>query len=568
MSVTITLAELADMAFGTADGGSPRVGALRLLLRGLLEHLHPQEATAQVGEDERRLLEPVAGGKPCSLRQQPWLGRAEGQPSRPSGPPGTAELPAPGRPAAEAWQMVQLKKRMEVTEEGMTKAGLEELRERSVQQDEHGHLLRSILDRMLSSQELSPKPSQESAHESPCRLSWLLEQHEAVGTHVSRHESQLQQHANSGTLEDVAARLEEVPAEMRHLQDGGEKGLDFGREVLGKVGQLQEQCTRLQEAVERLWGDTKDTQKADKAALETKVSQEELQHAMVQLSEMMQDLLQRMSLLDQDRQKALEKLLSEMDTKLDCAALAPLQAQLEQVWRLTQQCLCQGPCCSANRAAGFKRQLFDPVKCISCNRPLAMAPAPHLVTIRKASQLLRPHTASASSSNCLAWRLPGRESEGSGRVSRGGPTSPVGPLSSSSSLVTVCPCRDPADFACKNREVDILGINGVVYKGRLSSLAANRAITVGKDFPDRGATPGHRVSSGQAVQTPEPACPAHPKATKTPQPRSQHTAEMRRAPKYGSHYVSPYSRAATQMKTRSSGGRWQAATGGSRTAGI
>lgn len=41
--------------------------------------------------------------------------------------------------------------------------------------------------------------------------------------------------------------------------------------------------------------------------------------------------------------------------QLDCAALAPLQAQLEQVWRLTQQCLCQGPCCSANRAAGFKR---------------------------------------------------------------------------------------------------------------------------------------------------------------------------------------------------------------------
>lgn len=57
-------------------------------------------------------------------------------------------------------------------------------------------------------------------------------------------------------------------------------------------------------------------QKADKAALETKSSQEELQRAMVQLSEMMQDLLQRMSLLDQDRQKALDKLLSEMDSKV------------------------------------------------------------------------------------------------------------------------------------------------------------------------------------------------------------------------------------------------------------
>lgn len=89
--------------------------------------------------------------------------------------------------------------------------------------------------------------------------------------------------------------------------------------------------------------------------------------------------------------------------------------------------------------------------------------------------------------------------------------------------------------------MDILGINGVVYKGRLSSLAANRTITVGKDLRGRGAAPGHHISSSQAVQLPEPACPAHPKATKTTQPRSRHTTETRRAPKYSSHYVSPYS---------------------------
>lgn len=37
------------LAFGTADGGGPQVGGL---LRGLPQHLHPQEARAQVGEDE------------------------------------------------------------------------------------------------------------------------------------------------------------------------------------------------------------------------------------------------------------------------------------------------------------------------------------------------------------------------------------------------------------------------------------------------------------------------------------------------------------------------------------
>lgn len=58
-------------------------------------------------------------------------------------------------------------------------------------------------------------------------------------------------------------------------------------------------------------------QKADKAALETKASQEELQYVMVQLSEMMQDLLQRVSQMDQDTQNALEKLLNEMDSKVE-----------------------------------------------------------------------------------------------------------------------------------------------------------------------------------------------------------------------------------------------------------
>ncbi|PKU28400.1 hypothetical protein llap_21296 [Limosa lapponica baueri] len=329
-------------------------------------------------------------------------------------------------------------------------------------------------------------------------------------------------------LQEQSVKQDENSHLLQSILD--QLGLDFGREVLDQVGQLQEQCTRLQEAAERLWGDIGDTQKADKAALETKLSQDELQHAMVQLSKMMQDLLQRMSLLDQDRQKDLEKLLSEMDSKV---AVSPGYGGGDGGMHPAKE--------------HIPAQLFDPVKCLSCDRPLTTAPAPHLVTVRKGSQILRPHPASAGRSNCLAQQLPGRESEGSSRASRGSHTSPNGPPSTSSSLVTICPCGDTADFTCKNREVDILGVNGVVYKGRLSSLAANRTITAGKDSPGRGAAPGH--SSSQAVHPPQPMPPAHPKATKNPQPHSRHTVEMRRALKYGSHYVSPYSCAARRTKT-------------------
>lgn len=44
--------------------------------------------------------------------------------------------------------------------------------------------------------------------------------------------------------------------------------------------------------------------------------------------------------------------------------------------------------------------------------------------------------------------------------------------------------------------MDILGIDGVIYKGRLSSQAANGNIALGRDFPGRGAVLGHHLSSG------------------------------------------------------------------------
>uniref|UniRef100_A0A8B9IH18 Uncharacterized protein n=1 Tax=Anser cygnoides TaxID=8845 RepID=A0A8B9IH18_ANSCY len=438
MSVSVTLAELADVAFRTPNSGSVNAGALHLLLRGLLEHLRLQDASTQVSEDERGLLEPGAGagGRP----RAPLL-QAEGQPGCPGGSPGTAELPTPrrdgGRPGTNTWQTAQLTERMEVIEEGMTKVTdkLQEMLTTSCSLkttieafQEELQLLKDNFQK-LSSRELSPEAPQEPAQEAPCKQSWLPERHVAVETFISCHENQLQQR-DLGTLEDVATRLEKVQGEVKHLQDKGEKGPDFGREVLSQVGQLQEQCARLQEAAERLWADTEDT-----------------------------------------------------------------QAQWEQAWRLSKQCHCQGPCFDTSGPAGLKRHRFHPVKCISCDRPLAVAPRPHLVTVRKASLHLQSRPASTGGTNRTAQQLPGRENEGSNQASRG-PLSPTRPLSASSSLATACPFGAHADFTCQNGQVDILGIDGVIYKGRLSSQAANGNIALGRDFPGRGAVLGHHLSSG------------------------------------------------------------------------
>lgn len=122
MSVSVTLAELADVAFRTPNGGSVNAGALHLLLRGLLEHLRLQDASTQLSEDERGLLEPGAGagGRPRAVVLQ-----AEGRPGSPRGSPSTTEPPTPrqdtDRTGTDACQTTQLTKRMEAIEEGMTK---------------------------------------------------------------------------------------------------------------------------------------------------------------------------------------------------------------------------------------------------------------------------------------------------------------------------------------------------------------------------------------------------------------------------------------------------------------
>lgn len=73
------------------------------------------DAATHLSEDERGLLQPEVRAGPRVLLH----------PSHPGGPLGVTELPScgqgPGVPAADTEQIVQLRKRIEVIEEGMTK---------------------------------------------------------------------------------------------------------------------------------------------------------------------------------------------------------------------------------------------------------------------------------------------------------------------------------------------------------------------------------------------------------------------------------------------------------------
>ncbi|XP_054449061.1 glutamine-rich protein 2 [Pteronotus mesoamericanus] len=111
--------------------------------------------------------------------------------------------------------------------------------------------------------------------------------------------------------------------------------------------------------------------KADKSALAAKVSRVQFDATTEQLNHMMQELVAKMSGQEQDWQKVLDRLLTEMDSKLDRLELDPVKQSLEDRWKsLRQQLKERPPLYQADEAACMRRQLLAHFHCLSCDRPL------------------------------------------------------------------------------------------------------------------------------------------------------------------------------------------------------
>ncbi|KFO35637.1 Glutamine-rich protein 2 [Fukomys damarensis] len=96
--------------------------------------------------------------------------------------------------------------------------------------------------------------------------------------------------------------------------------------------------------------------KADKSALASKVSRVEFDAATEQLNHMMQGLMAKLSGQERDWQKLLDKLLAEMDMKLDRLELDPVKQALEDRWKsLREQLKEHSPLYQADEAAAMRR---------------------------------------------------------------------------------------------------------------------------------------------------------------------------------------------------------------------
>uniref|UniRef100_A0A2K5IP39 DUF4795 domain-containing protein n=1 Tax=Colobus angolensis palliatus TaxID=336983 RepID=A0A2K5IP39_COLAP len=132
--------------------------------------------------------------------------------------------------------------------------------------------------------------------------------------------------------------------------------------------------------------------KADKSALATKVSRIQFDATTEQLNHMMQELVAKMSGQEQDWQKMLDKLLTEMDNKLDRLELDPVKQLLEDRWKsLRQQLRERPPLYQADEAAAMRRQLLAHFHCLSCDRPLETPVTGHAIPVIPAGPGLPGH---------------------------------------------------------------------------------------------------------------------------------------------------------------------------------
>ncbi|XP_060058787.1 glutamine-rich protein 2 isoform X2 [Erinaceus europaeus] len=132
--------------------------------------------------------------------------------------------------------------------------------------------------------------------------------------------------------------------------------------------------------------------KADKRDLAATVSRVQFDETTEQLNHMMKELVAKISGQEQDWQKMVDKLLVEMDSKLDRLELDPVKQMLEDRWKsLRQQLKERSPLYQADEAAAMRRQLLAHFHCLSCDRPLEASVPGQVIPVTPVAQSLPGH---------------------------------------------------------------------------------------------------------------------------------------------------------------------------------
>ncbi|XP_048847752.1 uncharacterized protein LOC125718171 isoform X2 [Brienomyrus brachyistius] len=390
----------------------------------------------------------------------------------------------------------------------------------------------------------------------------LRDAHEVLGTRVMRLENGKADQNELQALRDLLGRaanrqeLDRLQAELSHLQVQTdlltadrekvtwlrlqaecEKLHDCTRHLEEEYSLRQKHIDELYKSMEELIEKKADKDhvemeieiKADKGALETKVSRKQFDEMTKHLGAMLEELLGKVSDQEQDWHRIIEKISGQMDSKLDS-----VKKQLEGRWKLILKHPQMQP--TQDDAAGIRKQLVNQVHCISCDRPIAASvPGPHLVTVPLAPSF-PPHKSSRPHSfyemeqvrqHYQSERIPEPEGSGFLPMSRGCGgshtlTQPSRRYLRQQHLAHAAPPEEEASPQGARRaqaeEMDVLGLDGHVYRGRQRSMEI-RLPNISKEGTDRS----------RAAKT---ALPQRAGATElgSRTPRRPHSAESQRGP--------------------------------------
>ncbi|XP_029432319.1 uncharacterized protein C16orf96 homolog isoform X2 [Rhinatrema bivittatum] len=546
MSLSLSLSELVNLALGSPELGSVNFNVLHILLHSILEHFKISDVKRIISEDEKDFFKPSASslihskaleGKPLVRSNsvfhqiQERVFSLEKKLSILNDLPSSEKLLEQSvsfsKPVEEMWQMMQLQKKAEMNEAGVSKMRVDEIEDRLNQLEDlmksmkpledklnemqrsmvrisdpsnvlHWTTLHDSLEVRLPVVPLNDEQKQTKAKEVLNYLGQIPQKYEDLHKQVVELEKELRNQAtdiaNINIPANLLHQLQNLQDEIDSLQMEGVKDKQMLMDIestiedmrkqydvlgttnerlitdLSRISQLQREIAELE--VKKLDRDQLALElnvKADKRALETKVGHAQLEAAMAEINAIIEDLLKKTSVQD-EWEKILEKLLHDMDSKIDRLEAESLRKDLNELWRIFRKHLSEGHFMD-DSAAGFKRKLFEKVKCVSCDRRLTMMTAPHLVTVRMGSVLSKDRPSSAADSE---YRTDDENSprifdmidacqqsmRHSGNYAKKRAPKPQ-------NLTTVYPYGDPGVVNYRNTELHVMGVDGVIYKGRI-----------------------------------------------------------------------------------------------------
>lgn len=325
---------------------------------------------------------------------------------------------------------------------------------------------------------------------------------------------------------------------MLQLQTECEKLQESSRCLHEDLRQKQSHIEDLYKTTEELEEKKADKQmveseiKADKSALESKVSRLQFDSVTEQLNAMFHELLTKVTGQEQDWHKVIHRLSTEMECKMNRIELDSVKKQLEGRWKNIHEKLQAQGAPEHEDAAALRKQLVDRFHCLSCDRPVVKyTTAAHPVKLPSspgfpAHKSIRPFTVYALEQfrqHCRSERISELADYSHLVVSRscGGSHTVTSAGQRRSGLQTGKHHGPPEDSLTQSEEVDIVGLDGHIYRGRLNAPAIR---------PTETKLPTISTKEGVCKTKDRARCSPSHKAATTPEAGPHHPPSAKSAP--------------------------------------